>query len=99
MSLTIGGGESYGFEPLDLSDGDAPPCATFVFLFGWQVQDPYPPEGVDLAITSTRMGATETIGEGASGTATVGCGFIEVRNDSAFPISMEVRYAVARMTE
>jgi hypothetical protein len=98
MNLSIGAGETYGFEPLDLAEGEAPPCAAFVFLFGWQVQDPYPPEGVVLTVTSTRMGGTETLGEEASGTATIGCGFVEVANGSDFPISVQVRYAIAQMT-
>jgi hypothetical protein len=98
VSLSVGPGATYGFEPLDLAD-EAPPCAAFAFLFGWQVQDPYPPDDVELTITSTRMEATETIGEGTSGTATVGCGFIEVNNGSAVAISMQIRYAVAQQTE
>jgi len=95
MSLNIGAGDSYQFDPLQLAQDqgvEAPPCAAFMFLFGWQVQDPYPPEGVDLKLRWTRMGSTEVIAEGASGTKSIDCGGIEVVNDSAFQITVEVRY-------
>jgi hypothetical protein len=98
LNLNIGAGESYSFDPLQLADDEEPPCAAFVFLFGWQVQDPYPPEDVELTITSTRMGSSEMIEGETSGTASVGCGFIDVTNESDYPISVQIRYAIARMT-
>jgi hypothetical protein len=98
LNLHIGAGQKYGFEPLELAGLEPPPCAAFVFLLGWQVQDPYPPEGVALTIASTRMGSSETIDEETSGTASLGCGYVEVSNRSAFTISVQVRYAIARVT-
>jgi hypothetical protein len=100
MNLNLGAGDVYPFDPIDLGvqQGiEVPPCAAFVFLFGWQVRDPYPPENVNLKFRWTRMGSTETIGEEASGTQSVGCGGIEVVNDSAVPISVEVRWGIAEM--
>lgn len=99
ISLSLEAGQTYGFEAQNLAATDAPPCAAFVFLFGWQVQDPYPPDDVSFAITSTRMEETETLGEEPSGTATIGCAFIEARNDSAFAITVQLRYAIAQQTE
>ena len=100
MNLTLGPGESYEFDPLQLAEDqgvEPPACAAFVFLFGWQVRDPYPPEGVDLKFRWTRMGGTEVIGEGASGDTSVGCGGIEVVNDSSMQITVEVRFGFGEM--
>ena len=98
LNLTLGPGDSYRFEPQDLAN-EAPGCGpAFAFLFGWQVQDPYPLryQNVKLTIHFSELDTTEAIGEGASGTATTGCGFISASNDSAFPISVQIRYAIAQ---
>jgi len=95
MSLSIAAGETYQFDPLQLAQDqgvEPPPCAAFLFLFGWQVRDPYPPENVNIRFRWTRMGSTETIAEDASGTQNVGCGGIEVVNDSAVKVTVEMRY-------
>jgi hypothetical protein len=100
MNLTLGAGDAYPFDPIDLGvqQGiEVPPCAAFVFMFGWQVRHPYPPENVNLKFRWTRMGSVETIGEDPSGTQSVGCGGIEVVNDGPGPISVEVRYGIGEM--
>ena len=100
MSLNIGAGDTYAFDPIDLGTQqgvEVPPCAAFVFLFGWQVRDPYPPEYVNLRIRWTRTGSMETIAEDASGTQSIGCGGIEVVNDSAAQVTVEVRYGIGEL--
>ena len=95
MNLNIGAGETYQFDPVQLAQDqgvEQPPCAAFVFLFAWQVSDPYPAEGVNLRFRWTRMGGTEIIAEDPSGETSVGCGGIEVVNDDAVKITVEVRY-------
>ena len=100
MSLNIGPGDSYQFDPLQLAqeqDVDVPPCAAFLFLFGWQVQQPYPPEGVRLRFDLTRMGSTDEVASGPVGEASIGCGAIDVVNESAVQITVEVRYGIGEV--
>jgi hypothetical protein len=95
MTLNLDAGETYEFDPLQVAQDqgvEPPPCAAFVFLFAWQVRDPYPPEGLNIRIRWTRMGHTETIAEEPSGETSVGCGGIEVVNDEAVKITVEMRY-------
>src|SRR3990172_3924806 len=97
MTLNIGAGDTYAFDPIDLATQqgiEVPPCAAFLFLFGWQVRDPYPPDNVNLRFRWTRMGSTEVIAAGASGTQSIGCGGIEVVNGSAVHITVDVRYGI-----
>jgi hypothetical protein len=101
MNVTLGPGDSYPFDPLQLGIDqgvEVPPCAAFTFLFGWQVQDPYPPEGVDIIFQWTRMGGAEEIGRGVSGETSVGCGSIEMTNDGAVTATVQIRYAIAQLT-
>jgi len=100
MSLNLAAGETYQFDPLQLAQDQGvapPPCAAFVFLFAWQVRDPYPPEGLNLRFRWTRMGHTETIAEDPSGETSVGCGGIEVVNDEAVKITVEMRYGFGEL--
>ena len=100
MTLNIGAGETYQFDPLRLAQDqgvEVPPCAAFVFLFGWQVRDPYPSDEGTLRFRWTRMGSTETIAEEPSGTQSVGCGGIDVVNDSDVAITVEVRYGFGEL--
>ena len=100
MNLNVGTGDTYAFDPIDLGTQqgiEVPPCAAFLFLFGWQVRDPYPPDNVNLRFRWTRMGSTEVIAEGASGTKSIGCGGIEVVNDSAVQVTVEVRYGIGEV--
>ena len=100
LNLTIGPGDSKGFDPQDLGkdlDIDMPPCGGFVFAFGWQVRRPYPPDGVDLTIKWTSTGEPQVIGEGPSGKRSLGCGSIDVVNDSDFEVVVEIRYTIAKI--
>jgi hypothetical protein len=96
----VAAGGVFNLDPVDaaLDLGIAPPpCAGFVFYLTWQVCDPYPPEGVDIELYWTRMGGTELIGAGPSGQASRGCGEIQVRNNSAFEVAVEIRYAIGEI--
>ena len=100
LNLTIGPGDSKGFDPQELAkdlDIDMPPCGGFIFAFGWQVRRPYPPDGVDLTITWTSTGEPQVIGEGPSGKRSLGCGSVDVVNDSDFEVAVEIRYSIAKI--
>ena len=102
MTVTLGAGETYQFDPIQLAEADdldVPPCAGFLFLLGWQVQDPYPADDVSLRVDMTRMGATEEIGSGSVGSVKVGCGVIDVINDSATQVKVEMRYGFGQIKE
>jgi hypothetical protein len=93
LDLTIAARGASEIDPLALVGDAEVPCAALSVGFSWQVQDPYPPEGVDLRITGVRMGAEVDLGDGAVGTSSVGCFALIFHNDSDFPIQVEVRYA------
>lgn len=93
-------GGVFNMDPVNAAEdlGIAPPpCAALVFYLTWQVRDPYPPDGVDLELYSTRMGGTELVGTGPSGEASRGCGEIQVRNSSGFEVAVEIRYAIGEI--
>jgi hypothetical protein len=93
-------GGVFNLDPINAALGlgiTPPPCAGLVFYLTWQVRDPYPPDGVDLELYWTRMGGTELIGAGPSGQASHGCGEIQVRNNSAFEVAVEIRYAIGEV--
>ncbi len=92
--LTFLAGATVGLEPVQLAGADFPSCATFVFAFSWQVREPYPADGVILRVFRTRMENKELLAEATSGSATVGCSFIEFVNASYVPITVELRYVV-----
>jgi hypothetical protein len=97
LDITIGPGESYGFDPLSLpvdSGKQPPPCAAFVFAFTWQVTDPYPAESMDVRWRLNRMGGTVEIAHGPSGEQTVGCGLVEAVNSGDASVSLSVRYLI-----
>lgn len=74
--------------------GSEPSCNNFAFDFTWQVQDPYPPDGVDLAWQFTRESGTVEVASGPAGEQTVGCGLLEAQNRSAAPIAVAIRYRI-----
>ena len=89
-----------GFDPIDLPlrEGvEPPPCAEFVFTFTWQVAEAG--AGTGLVWRLTEMGAPREIGSGPSGSATVGCGFIEAINNGGERASINVRYLIGRRSE
>ena len=100
MTLTIGPGDSQEFDPVQIAENqnvDVPPCAAFLVLLGWQVQDPYPADDVSLRFNMTRMGSTEEIGRGSVGRVKVGCGVIEVVNDGTVEVTVEARYGIGEI--
>jgi len=100
MNLDIGAGESYKFDPLQLArdQGLEPPaCAAFLFLFGWQVREPFPPQGAAAKFRWTGTRRSRVIGEGESGEVSIGCGGIEVVNDNAEPITVQIRYGIGEI--
>jgi hypothetical protein len=93
FDLAIAPRGSSEIDPLALAGDEAPACAGLVFAFSWQVQDPYPPDGVQLRVTGTRMGATVDLGEGPAGTSSIGCFAIEFISDSDIALTVQIRYA------
>jgi len=81
---------------LELAAGEErPPCDRFVFAFGWQVIHPAsPPADFNLEWTFEGADGPQEIGLGARGTANVGCGVIEILNDTGGDISVEIHYLV-----
>jgi hypothetical protein len=75
-----------------------PPCAALVFYLAWQVRDPYPPHGVEIELYWMRMGGSELVGVGPSGQASRGCGEIQIVNNSAFDVAVEIRFAIGEIT-
>jgi hypothetical protein len=68
-----------------------------VFTFTWQVAEAG--AGTGLVWQLTEMGAPREIGSGPSGSATVGCGFIEAINNGGERASINVRYLIGRRSE
>lgn len=84
----------YRIDPLALiQPGTAtPPCAAFVFAFSWQITDPFPPGSNQIVWRITQQDVTQDVGQGASGTATVGCGQLIALNDGPDTINVSVWY-------
>ena len=71
-------------------------CIDTTFYLTWQVREPYPPDGVDLEFYRLLRGSRELIAEGASGQLTDGaCTALEMVNNSAFGVTVQLRYAFA----
>jgi hypothetical protein len=101
IQQVVSPGGVLNLDPINLAQdmGVAPPpCAGLVFYLTWQVRDPYPPEGVNIELYWTQMGATELLGTGPSGQASRGCGEIQVRNNSGFEVAVEIRYAIGEIS-
>lgn len=78
---------------------EPPPCDDLAFFFSWQVRQPYPPSGINLRFSVGRMGELfKTAGEGVSGQEGIRCGILRVDNQSAVPVTVEVRYVIAART-
>ncbi len=74
--------------------GRTPPCDNFAFDFTWQVQDPFPPDGVDLVWQFIRDGEAIEVAVGPSGEQAIGCGLLEAENRGAEPITVAIRYRI-----
>lgn len=98
---TIDAGGSYTIDTIATaqeSSGDSTlSCETspnFAFGFTWQVQDPYPPNGVQLSWQLDRDSGAIEIANGASGEQTVGCESLKALNGGQTAITVAVNYRV-----
>jgi hypothetical protein len=92
---TIEPGASWPLQTLEITTaetGTEPSCGNFAFDFTWQVQDPYPPDAVDLAWQFTRDGSTFEVAAGPAGEQAVGCGLLEALNRGSGPVTVAIRY-------
>jgi len=78
---------------------EPPPCDDLGFFYSWQVRKPYPPSGINLRFTVGRIGEIfKTASEGASGQEGIRCQILRVDNESAVPVTVEMRYVIATRT-
>jgi len=70
----------------------APPCASFVFAFGWQITNPYPPGDKAVFWQINQQGVVSDVASGPAGTASVGCGQLIALNKTSDPVSVSVAY-------
>lgn len=94
VTADIAPGETYSFNPpaIALDVGSTASCDNFQFGFTWQVQDPYPPDGVTLQWQIERNGAPVKVAEGPSGEQSVGCDAVEALNSGPSAITLAVKY-------
>jgi hypothetical protein len=64
----------------------------FAFGFTWQVQDPYPPDGVQLSWQLSRPDGAIDIANSTSGEQTVGCETLTAVNDGDTTLTVAVKY-------
>lgn len=92
---TIAAGGTWSVDTLALAEertGGAPSCTNFAFDFTWQVQEPHPPDGVDLVWQFTREAGTVEVAGGPAGDQSVGCGLLEAVNRGPGPVTVAIRY-------
>jgi len=89
----IAAGGSWSIDTEMFSE-DASLCTNFAFDFTWQVQDPFPPDGVDLIWQFTRAAGTVEVANGPAGEQSVGCGVLAALNRGAAPVTVAIRYRV-----
>jgi hypothetical protein len=97
LEQTIQPGESWELDVVAITQeatDEEPVCTNFAFDFTWQVQDPYPPDGVDLRWNLTREASTIEVSSGPAGEQTVGCGLLEGTNAGSAPFTVALRYRV-----
>ena len=90
---TIAAGDSWSIDTETFAE-DGSLCTNFAFDYTWQVQDPFPPDGVDLIWQFTRAAGTVEVASGPGGEQSVGCGLLEALNHGAGPITVAIRYRV-----
>ncbi len=89
----IAAGDSWSIGTAAFAE-DESLCKNFSFDFTWQVQDPFPPDGVDLIWQFTRAAGTVEVAGGPAGEQSVGCGVLEALNRGAASITVAIRYRV-----
>lgn len=94
VTANIAPGETYPFDPQAIAQdaGSTASCDNFQFDLTWQVQDPYPPDGVVLQWQIERNGAPVKVAEGPSGEQSVGCDAVEAKNNGPDAIAVAVKY-------
>jgi hypothetical protein len=90
---TIAAGDSWSIDTAAFAENESL-CTNFAFDFTWQVQDPFPPAGVDLIWQFTRAAGTVEVAAGAAGAQSVGCGLLEALNRDDGQIVVAIRYRV-----
>ncbi len=90
---TIAAGDSWSIDTAAFAE-DGSLCTNFAFDYTWQVQDPFPPDGVDLIWQFTRAAGTVEVASGPAGEQSVGCGVLEALNRGAGTITVAIRYRV-----
>ena len=93
IALDVGPGGRQAIDPLSLAlqAGEPPPCASFVFLFSWRVQ-----EGREISFVGTIQGRTVDIDKRQTGRASVGCMLVEAVNEGNDRLEGELHYVIAR---
>ena len=97
LEQTVQPGESWELDVVAITEeaiDEEPVCTNFAFEFTWQVQDPYPPDGVDLRWNLTRESSTIEVSSGPAGEQTVGCGMLGGMNAGSAPFTVALRYRV-----
>jgi len=89
---TIAAGSSWSIDTAAIAGVAS--CTNFAFDFTWQVQDPFPPDGVDLVWQFTREAGTVEVANGPDGEQSVGCGVLDALNRGAGPVTVAIRYRV-----
>jgi hypothetical protein len=91
--LRVAPGSRQVIDPLALAReaGEAPPCASFVFLFSWRVQ-----EGHEVKFIGRQQGNTVDIDRRQTGRASVGCMLLEAVNEGNDALDGELHYVIAR---
>lgn len=95
ISFVLVPGQSSPIDPIGLplpAGATPPPCAAFVFSFGWQVTKPNPPGDAKVTFKIDRQGVVEQVASGASGTASVGCGLLTAVNEGDGEMSVSMHY-------
>ncbi len=90
IEAILAAGDSKSIDTAAIA-GDAS-CMNFAFDFAWQVQDPHPPDGVDLVWQFTREAGTVEVANGPGGDQSVGCGVLEALNRGAGTIALAIIY-------
>lgn len=98
LSFELAPGGSYDLKTNELeASHTALPCADLLFVFGWQVSNPYPADGYNVLWRVTQeerhvdLDPAEPDGQGAA----AGCGQLEAINQGDSPMTVAVHYVIA----
>lgn len=97
LQEAIAPGTVIQLDPLGIAGvatGRTPPCDNFAFDFTWQVQSPYPPDGVNLVWQFIRGGDVIEVAVSPAGEQSVGCGLLEAENRGPTLVTVAIRYRI-----